>query len=100
MAELKKIFAANLKEKRKVSGLTQAKLAEKADVSTHHIAMIELGRNFPACELIERIASVLEIDAYELFVEKKRSKNKELEQLRADIREDIKQLLEEYKIDK
>jgi transcriptional regulator with XRE-family HTH domain len=95
MASLKEIFAQNLKEKRRKRGFTQAQLAEKVDVSTHHIGMIELSRNYPTLELVERLATALDIEIYELFVET-RSPNKELEQLRQEIRGDMKQLFDEF----
>ena len=96
MAELKKLFAQNLKKKRRICGFTQANLAEKVDVSTHHIAMIELARNFPTSELIERIASALETEVYELFLEEKKTQQTELEKLRKDIKEDIHELFGIY----
>jgi DNA-binding XRE family transcriptional regulator len=68
MTNLREIFAFNLKKNRQNSGLSQAKLAEKVSVSTHHIAMIEIGRNYPAMELVERIANVLNIEIHELFI--------------------------------
>lgn len=69
MAELRKTLAYNLKKKRRKCGFTQAQLAEKVNVSTHHIAMIEIARNYPTLELAERIANVLDIEVYELFLE-------------------------------
>ena len=95
MASLGEIFAKNLKKFRHKCGLSQEKLAEKVDVSTHHIAMIELGRNFPTSGLIERLADALGIEIYELFVEAN-SPQKELEQLRKDIRNDMKEILGEF----
>jgi len=68
MTNIANIFARNLKEKRQIYGLTQAKLAEKVGVSTHHIAMIEIARHYPTLELVERIANTLEIEIYELFL--------------------------------
>ena len=68
MAHIKEFFAQNLKEKRRKCGFTQAQLAEKVNVSTHHIAMIEIARNYPTLELVERIAHVLGIEIYELFL--------------------------------
>jgi transcriptional regulator with XRE-family HTH domain len=68
MTNIANIFAHNLKEKRQKYGLTQAKLAEKVGVSTHHIAMIEIARHYPTLELVERIANTLEIEIYELFL--------------------------------
>jgi transcriptional regulator with XRE-family HTH domain len=56
-----------MKENRRKLGLSQAKLAEKADLSTQYIAMIELKRKFPSPETLEQIAKALEIDTPELF---------------------------------
>jgi len=69
MASLREIFAHNLKKKRRNYGISQEKLAEKVNVSTHHIAMIEIARNYPTLELVERIAHALEIEIYELFID-------------------------------
>ena len=64
---IKEIFAANLKENRRKKGLTQEKLAEKADVSLRYIAMLELGKSFPSGEMLEKLAQVLDIQAFQLF---------------------------------
>ena len=48
-------------------GLSQAKLAEKVDTSTHYIGMIETRKNFPSPEMLERIAAALGIDTIDLF---------------------------------
>ena len=48
-------------------GITQARLAEKVDTSTHYIGQIELGNKFPTPEMLERIASALKIDSPQLF---------------------------------
>jgi len=67
MTNLRQLLAFNLKQKRGKSGLTQAKLAEKADSSTQYIAMIELGKKFPSIEMMERLAEALEIDILDFF---------------------------------
>ena len=95
MARLQDIFVNNLKKHRKKCGFTQAQLAEKVNVSTHHIGMIELSRNYPTLELVERIANALEIEIHELFINPL-SPNKELETLRQEIKNDTRQLLEEF----
>jgi transcriptional regulator with XRE-family HTH domain len=64
---LREILANNLKEYRRKLGLSQAKLAEKAGISTQYIAMIELSRQFPTPEVLDRIAAALDIEAYQLF---------------------------------
>jgi transcriptional regulator with XRE-family HTH domain len=70
MASLRDILANNLKEHRKRCGLSQAKLSERANISTQYIAMIEISRKFPTPEMLERIAKALEIEAHELFLVK------------------------------
>jgi transcriptional regulator with XRE-family HTH domain len=65
---IKETFARNLRENRRKSGLTQAQLAEKADISHHYLAMVELARNIPKVETIERLAKVLNVEIYELFI--------------------------------
>jgi len=67
MTNLRQLLGFNIKQYRVKLGLTQAKLAEKADASTQYIAMIELGRKFPSIELLERLAQALEIDNLDLF---------------------------------
>jgi transcriptional regulator with XRE-family HTH domain len=98
MKRLSKIFIKNLKEYRKKCGFTQAQLAEKVSVTPHYIGMLEMGRNFPANDLIERIAKALNIEMYELFVESL-SPAKELEKLRHDIMLEIKKTITETVIE-
>jgi len=92
MKRLGTVLIKNLKEYRKKCGLTQGQLAEKVNVTQHYIGMIEMGRNFPATDLIERIANALNIEMYELFVES-HSPAKELEKLRHDIMIEIKKTI-------
>jgi len=61
------VLAANLKEYRRKKGMTQEELAEKADVSTHYIAMIETCKKYPKPEMLEHIAKTLEIEPHKLF---------------------------------
>jgi len=61
------LLSHNIKERRRVLGLTQEKLAEKVETSTHYIGQIELGNKFPSPEMLERIAGSLEIDSPQLF---------------------------------
>ena len=68
MAGIQEVFARNLRENRRKCGLTQANLAEKSNVSTHYVALIEMARNIPKMEVIERFAKVLNVEVYELFI--------------------------------
>ena len=67
MAKIKEILAQNMKIYRQKLGLTQPELAEKANISTNFIGMIEQKRKFPAPEMLDRIAAALEIETNELF---------------------------------
>ena len=68
MAKIREILAQNMKLYRQKLGITQPELAERANVSTNFIGMIEQKRKFPAPEMLDRIASALEIDTFELFI--------------------------------
>ena len=70
MSNIRNILASNLKENRKKCGFSQAKLAEKANITTQYIAMIEVSRKFPTPEMMDRLANALEIETYELFLVK------------------------------
>ena len=52
---------------RKKEGLSQAALAEKAGTAPNYIALIEVGKNFPSLQMLEKIASALNIDCLDLF---------------------------------
>jgi transcriptional regulator with XRE-family HTH domain len=67
MTSIRALLASNIKKRRKVLGISQAVLAEKAGTSTHHIAQIEQQNKFPSSEMLERIAFALEFDSWELF---------------------------------
>ena len=67
MTSLTKLLAFNMKEHRRILGISQAALAERVNTSTHYIAMIELERKTPSLYMLERIAAALEIDPPELF---------------------------------
>jgi len=67
IANIKEILAANIRENRRKRGLTQEKLAEKADMSLHYLATLELGNNFPSGEMLEKLAKALDIQPFQLF---------------------------------
>jgi transcriptional regulator with XRE-family HTH domain len=43
-----------MKERRNILNLSQYKLAERAETTTHYIGMIESHRKFPSPEMMER----------------------------------------------
>ena len=67
MTSLRALLAYNMKEQRRILGITQAQLAERVNTSTHYIGQIELQNKFPTPEMLERIAAALEIDSPHLF---------------------------------
>ena len=67
MTNLRKLLAFNMKERRRALGLSQAKLANKINTAPTYIAMIELEKKFPSVEMLEKIATALNMDTPELF---------------------------------
>jgi len=66
-SKLRHILATNIRNHRNQLGLSQAKLAEIAEIAPAYIAMIELEKKFPSDKVLERIAYALKIDPTELF---------------------------------
>jgi transcriptional regulator with XRE-family HTH domain len=67
MKKIRDVLAENLKKNRRLRGLSQEQLAEKADVSSHYVAMVETRKTFPKPEMLERFAITLGIEPYQLF---------------------------------
>ena len=67
MTNLRTLLAHNIKERRRILGISQANLAEIVETSTHYIGQIELENKFPTPEMLERMATALQIDTPQLF---------------------------------
>jgi transcriptional regulator with XRE-family HTH domain len=67
---IQELFIDNLKIYRKLRKLSQLKLAEQCHSSQTYIAEIEVGKKFPSPDMIERIASALDVESYVLFQNK------------------------------
>jgi len=61
------LFISNLKDLRKSKKISQAKLADLCASSQAYIAEIEVGKKFPSPDMIEKIASALNVESYYLF---------------------------------
>ena len=72
---LQDIFINNLKFYRKKIGFSQELLAEKLNKGTNYINKIESHASFPTIQVIEEIAEVLGIKAYQLFEEESTPQN-------------------------
>ena len=67
MENTKQYLGARIQELRKQKALKQAELAEILNIDSKHISKIECGRCFPSFELLDKIASVLEVEPAELL---------------------------------
>jgi transcriptional regulator with XRE-family HTH domain len=67
MADIKKKFGVRLFQLRSEAGMTQAELAEKANLSIDSISRIERGDRSPSFESLERIAAALKTDPVQLL---------------------------------
>ena len=66
--ELRQTVASNIKRYRKLCGLTQMALAERADISVGYMCALEAGSKWGAPETIAKLAASLHIDPYQLFL--------------------------------
>lgn len=62
-----KSFGDRLKKARKNAGFTQARLADKLDLSATYIGFIEQGQRIPSIKTADRIARVLGIKFSDLL---------------------------------
>jgi transcriptional regulator with XRE-family HTH domain len=65
--EIKSLFGRNVKYFRYHRQLSQAELAEKADISVTFLSNIERGKMFPKAEVMARLTEGLDVDVFELF---------------------------------
>ena len=67
MIRLRKLLAMNIKTLRNALGFSQMKLAGLVGTASNYIAMIEAEKRFPTDKMIEKIATALRCEPYELF---------------------------------
>jgi transcriptional regulator with XRE-family HTH domain len=105
-ARAKEILALNIKILRKKSGLTQEELAEKTDLSAQMINDIEGCRTWVSDKTLEKVADVLNVCIFELFVPQNKDSGDDqeldlfhrIEKLRREIKEGIDRKLNQYYI--
>lgn len=66
-AKIQTVLASNIKKLRLDRNLTQAALAKKAGTVGNYITLIENAARFPSAEMVERLASALEVESTDLF---------------------------------
>jgi len=65
--ELRELLSANIKRFRSRRGWSQAKLAEKLDISTNFLSDIETKKGWVSPLTLVKLAAALDIEVYELF---------------------------------
>lgn len=67
MMEIHNRFRNNIQRKRKELGISQAKLANEADIDRSHISNIETGKSIPSIIMVEKISIALKSDISDLI---------------------------------
>jgi len=65
--ELRQLLSINIKRFRNRRGWSQAKLAERLDISTNFLSDIETQKGWVSPLTLVKLASALDIEVYELF---------------------------------
>lgn len=76
--DIKKTLGKRIQDYRKSKGLTQEQLSEIIKIDTISLSKIETGKNYPTAENLSKIAEVLGVEVYELFIEDNIKTNEEL----------------------
>jgi len=100
-AKIRKILSANIKERRKVLGISQEKLAEMSDLSIQMINSIEGHRAWVSDKTLISLSNALGVEVFQLFTplndEKKQAHHslssnwllKLRQEIKADINADV-----------
>jgi transcriptional regulator with XRE-family HTH domain len=94
--ELRAILGKGIRFYRQQRQLSQAALAEQANISITFLSNIERGIKYPTSDTLSSIANVLEVEAYELFRhDHSPAKNRTLfERFKIDITKNVMETLE------
>jgi len=66
--ELRAVFAENIKKFRSKRGWNQLLLAEKLEISSNFLSEIETGKGWVSPLTLVKLANILEINVFELFI--------------------------------
>lgn len=78
--DVRKVLAQNIKQRRKELGITQAKLAELADISEPYMNDIERCQTWISDKTLSKLAWALNLELHELFIEKNEHSEKNTNQ--------------------
>lgn len=95
-SELRTILGKNIRFYRKKRQLSQAKLAEKADISITFLSKIERGIKFPTSDSLSGLANGLDVEIYQLFqvVDSPVERQSLFERFKKEISQTVNQSLE------
>lgn len=80
MSNIKKLLGNRIREIRRSKNLTQERLAEMVGIGTPNISYIETGKFAPSMDTLEKIAEVLNVKPFELYMFEPLKPAKELRQ--------------------
>ncbi len=63
----KRLIGLRIKEIRKIRGLSQEELAEKAETSANYLSRMERGTENPTLDMLIKLAHALEVEIWEIF---------------------------------
>lgn len=92
--DIKQTVGKRVQQYRKQKGFTQEALAELIGIDTISLSKIETGRNYPTAENISKLARILGVEVYELFVHDVEKTN---EQLMKEILADLEKIADNNK---
>ena len=69
-------YSSKIKNLRESAGLSSSKLSSELGMTSSTISAIEIGKNLPSLQLLEKICDYFEISLSEFFAEEDESKNK------------------------
>lgn len=95
MKGIEYVLSVNIQRKRRQSGLTQMKLAEKANIGLTYVAQIEQGKKLPTLKTLENIARALgtSMDNLVLDMESEKALDKDLAEVVKKLKREDRRLL-------
>lgn len=82
MNDFKKQLGNKIKKIRKARNITQEQLAEMIEIGTPNVSYIENGKFAPSVETLQKIATALEVEPWELY---KFSENSDTQKMKKEL---------------
>ncbi len=75
--DIRETLSRNIKTFRTIQNISQAELAERAEISIPFLSQIECANKFPSPAILARISDALEVKVSDLFSEKNNIKSED-----------------------